>query len=344
MGFDPRHWRTPSRGRPITANVDALLAENELLRQEVRALRLALERLCAQASQRVTASATFGPTAERVDRWCQAMARHPSWTALRVGPPGGLRALLEDLRRRWWNPALTLEEELDRRNPGLGTELTAALRGPHSRGRWAVRAAFALYGPRAMEWLSEEPLRVVEELGQRVERLERRQGPGSGQRREADVGTGPEPGRGQEQGRGPGAGASAGEGAAATGAGPGHQGGRRGTRTANHTQGHRQESRRASSARAAGTGTGVRSSGAGAGQDTGKDRGAGASAGSEPAAGPSPDSRRWEALRLLGLEPGATPRAIKRAYWRLAKAHHPDLGGDPQAFHRLDAAYRLLLE
>jgi curved DNA-binding protein CbpA len=45
----------------------------------------------------------------------------------------------------------------------------------------------------------------------------------------------------------------------------------------------------------------------------------------------------------LGLEHGATPRAIKRAYWRLAKAHHPDLGGDPEAFHRLDAAYRLLM-
>ena len=47
--------------------------------------------------------------------------------------------------------------------------------------------------------------------------------------------------------------------------------------------------------------------------------------------------------RWLGLEHGATPRAIKRAYWRLAKAHHPDLGGDPEAFHRLDAAYRLLV-
>jgi curved DNA-binding protein CbpA len=34
---------------------------------------------------------------------------------------------------------------------------------------------------------------------------------------------------------------------------------------------------------------------------------------------------------------------IKRAYRRLAKAHHPDLGGDATAFHRLDAAYRLLM-
>jgi curved DNA-binding protein CbpA len=34
---------------------------------------------------------------------------------------------------------------------------------------------------------------------------------------------------------------------------------------------------------------------------------------------------------------------IKRAYRRLAKAHHPDLGGDAKAFHRLEAAYRLLM-
>jgi curved DNA-binding protein CbpA len=50
------------------------------------------------------------------------------------------------------------------------------------------------------------------------------------------------------------------------------------------------------------------------------------------------------ALRLLGLEPGASIAAIKRAYRRLAKAHHPDVGGDVAAFHRLDAAYRLLID
>ena len=46
---------------------------------------------------------------------------------------------------------------------------------------------------------------------------------------------------------------------------------------------------------------------------------------------------------MLGLEGGATPQAIKRAYWRLAKAHHPDLGGNVEAFRRIDAAYRLLV-
>ena len=56
-----------------------------------------------------------------------------------------------------------------------------------------------------------------------------------------------------------------------------------------------------------------------------------------------PSDPRTAALRLLGLEPGASLAAIKRAYRRLAKAHHPDLGGDVEAFHRLDAAYRLLI-
>jgi hypothetical protein len=272
MGFDPRRWRPSPGGRPVTANVEALLAENDALRRQNGALlrelhalqqQLELGRQAArrQVHSRVTNSAAPGLTAEQVERWSAAMARHPAWTELRLGPPGGLRALVEELRRHWWNPALSLEEELDRRSPGLGGELAAALRGPHSRGRWAVRAAFALYGPRAPEWLAEEPLRVVDELRRRLERLE-------GQQRQQR---------------------------------------RRGTRTENHSQG-----------------------------------GGNTRSGSRSRASRSPDPL-LEALRLLGLEQGASREAIKRAYRRLAKAHHPDLGGDPEAFHRLDAAYRLLL-
>ena len=293
MGFDPRHGRTPPRGRPITANVDALLAENEALRQEVWALRQQLEQLRSQGASRVSGGAAPILSGERVDRWCQAMACHPAWAALRVGPPGGLRGLVEELRRHWWNPALTLEQELDRQVPGLGVALGAALRGPHSRGRWAVRAAFALYGPRAVEWLNEEPLRVVAELGQRLERLEQHQGPRHGEGR------------------------------------------RRGTRTANHSQAH---GRRSEGDSASGPGPGADASGSG-----GTPRGDGVPPDGDRQAAPPLDPRRREALRLLGLESGASPQAIKRAYWRLAKAHHPDLGGDPEAFHRLDAAYRLLV-
>jgi hypothetical protein len=181
------------------------------------------------------------------------MAAHPQWQALRIGSPAGLRGVIEALRSRWWNPELSLEQELDRRSPGLGAELAEALRGPHSRVRWAVRAAFALYGPRAPEWLNDAPLQVVVELLRRQEQL------------------------GQH---------------------------RRGTRTENHSRAHHHAEAKAQ------------------------------------AKAPDP---RSAALRELGLEPGASVPMIKRAYRRLAKAHHPDLGGDAAAFHRLEAAYRLLL-
>jgi DnaJ-domain-containing protein 1 len=283
MGFDPRRWRPgdpPPRdpGVPrqtVTSNVDTLLAENDALRREVRGLRQELERLRRQrqtpaqdgwpgAHSRVSSSTSPGLTAALVERWGQAMARHPRWRELRLGPPGGLRGLIEAQRRRWWNPQLELEQELDRHSPGLGSELAAALRGPQSRSRWAVRAAFALYGPRAVEWLEEAPLRVVEDL--------------------------------------------------LRGIGPGEPRRRSGTRTENHTQ-------------------------AGPGQRAGGRGGAGGAGGGGGGGG----DPRSEALRLLGLEPGAGLAAIKRAYRRLAKAHHPDLGGEAEAFHRLDAAYRLLI-
>ena len=212
MGFDPRRWRPSGASRPITTNVEALLAENDSLRREVRSLRLQLEVLLqgrdpdprwsaasnaanratnsassqervrssdrhdpdpipgvpprqgtaangaahkrpaargpspqepaarAQAStrraptepasSRVSSAFSHGVHAAQVQRWGEALAAHPHWQELRIGPPGGLRALEEELRRHWWNPRLTLEEELDRRSPGLGGELSQALRGP----------------------------------------------------------------------------------------------------------------------------------------------------------------------------------------------------------------------
>ena len=323
MGFDPRRWRPSPGARPITANVEALLAENEALRREVRALRQLLDQLLDQrhdqrgdqrqdqrrdqrwegGQRRVTTSPEPGITSLMVDRWCQAMAHHPGWASLRLGPPGGLRGLVDELRRHWWNPSLSLEQELDRQMPGLGGALAAALRGPHSRGRWAVRAAFALYGPRAIEWLSEEPLRVVEELRQRVDWLDRQRA-------------------------------------------------RRGTRTANHSEppgASAAGASRSASTAGGGDAPGSRSaeasgasSASGAKAKGGSGR-SGASSSQDPAVRTPPDPRHQEALRLLGLEPGASPQTIKRAFRRLAKAHHPDLGGDAEAFHRLDAAYRLLL-
>jgi hypothetical protein len=209
MGFDPRTGaggRSPSRG-VVTSNVDTLLAENDALRREVRRLRLQLQTL--QMERQQGGRTVTGGMSARVERWGVAMARHPRWKALPVGPPGGLRGLVEE-----------------RGSQALPAELAEALRGPHSRVRWAVRAAFALHGQRAPEWLNEAPLRLVDDLLRLTAR---------------------------------------------------------------------------------------------------------------------PVDQRTAALRLLGLEPGASLAAIKRAYRRLAKAHHPDLGGDVEAFHRLDAAYRLLI-
>jgi len=145
MGFDPRRWRPAPGSPPVTSNVDALLAENDALRREVQTLRRRLEQFSAQPPQPGPDGPTGGPTyghglsPDQLERWGQAMAAHPQWQALRIGPPGGLRGVIEELRRHWSNPALSLEQELERRSPGLGTALAEALRGPHSRARWAMR-------------------------------------------------------------------------------------------------------------------------------------------------------------------------------------------------------------
>jgi len=44
----------------------------------------------------------------------------------------------------------------------------------------------------------------------------------------------------------------------------------------------------------------------------------------------------------LGLERGADDQAVKAAYRKLVKAVHPDSGGEPEAFGRLQASYDLL--
>lgn len=53
---------------------------------------------------------------------------------------------------------------------------------------------------------------------------------------------------------------------------------------------------------------------------------------------------REEAARRLGLSAAARPHELKRAYRRLAREHHPDLGGDPDVFHELQRAYERLAE
>ena len=51
---------------------------------------------------------------------------------------------------------------------------------------------------------------------------------------------------------------------------------------------------------------------------------------------------RAEARRVLGVPATAGADAVKRAYRRLAREHHPDRGGDPDTFHRLRLAFEQL--
>jgi molecular chaperone DnaJ len=56
-----------------------------------------------------------------------------------------------------------------------------------------------------------------------------------------------------------------------------------------------------------------------------------------------PIGQRREALRLLGLQDPVEHSEVVSAYRRLARQHHPDLGGDPDVFGALTAARDLLL-
>ena len=50
-----------------------------------------------------------------------------------------------------------------------------------------------------------------------------------------------------------------------------------------------------------------------------------------------------EALAVLGLAEGASLATIKRAHRRLAKLHHPDMGGSAESFRRINEAYQQLV-
>ena len=245
MGFDPRSWeRAPQRPPPrVTCNVEALLADNDALRREVASLRRQLHQALSQAQELIPP--------EQVERWGQSLARQPAWRELRLGASirtgagvshTGRRGLVDELRRQGRDPHPQLGS--------LGPALERALQGPPSKVRLAVRAAFALYGPSAGDWLEEEPARVVAELLRHITRREAAQA-----RQRAEQQARSEPASGQDPGR---------------------------------------------------------------------------------------DPDQAEALRTLGLAWGASRDAVKQAHRRLAKRHHPDLGGDASTFLRIQAAYRRL--
>ncbi len=53
---------------------------------------------------------------------------------------------------------------------------------------------------------------------------------------------------------------------------------------------------------------------------------------------------REEAARRLGLTTSAEAGDVKRAYRRLAREHHPDLGGDSDTFDELQRAYERMVD
>ena len=273
----------------------------------------------------VTTGAAPGITPQLVRQWAEALSSHPRWRELRLGsrlegdPAAGgclelgLQALLDDLRSRSHNPALDLEDALDRRSPGLGAELRWALAGPASRVKAAVRAAFALHGPQAADRLSADPHAVVEELLAAIARLEVQVRQEAQARREQAERQ--QAWWRQQDGRRPG-GRSWGD----TGVGGAKDHARAG-------------------ARDGGSGGSQGSSGSGAAPGAGAGEGRSSQNGRQAA----PDRQRVEALDILELSWGAPLAAVKAAHRRLVKRHHPDMGGDAESFRRINDAYQLLI-
>ena len=49
-----------------------------------------------------------------------------------------------------------------------------------------------------------------------------------------------------------------------------------------------------------------------------------------------------ELYDVLGVKPNAATSTIKAAFRKLAKTHHPDVGGDAEAFNQITIAYKVL--
>ena len=178
MGFDPRQWSSDSQPRQrqrVTSNVEALLAENDALRRDVHRLRAQLKLLrTRQYEGRRTKSRQSSDdttdvsriTASQIDEWGEQLSQQAGWRDLRLR---SLNVLIDRLNRSSFHPQLNLYQRLDRVVPGFGSEIQAAINGSATKKRCAVLAAFAFYGVRAPEWLSEDPHRVVHELLKRQE-------------------------------------------------------------------------------------------------------------------------------------------------------------------------------
>ena len=57
-----------------------------------------------------------------------------------------------------------------------------------------------------------------------------------------------------------------------------------------------------------------------------------------------PDNKPATDYDILGVTKDATDDDIKKAYYSLAKQHHPDKDGDKDTFQRIQRAYKRLKE
>mmetsp|Transcript_66218 Transcript_66218/g.149496 ORF Transcript_66218/g.149496 Transcript_66218/m.149496 type:complete len:227 (-) Transcript_66218:194-874(-) len=58
--------------------------------------------------------------------------------------------------------------------------------------------------------------------------------------------------------------------------------------------------------------------------------------------GPREPANTTELYEVLGVEKSASAAQIKKAYYALARQKHPDKGGDPEEFKKIQAAYEVL--
>ena len=66
--------------------------------------------------------------------------------------------------------------------------------------------------------------------------------------------------------------------------------------------------------------------------------------GKRPDALPPIDPERYDALKVLGLDPGASEKDIRAAHRRLLIEVHPDRGGSPELARKANAARDTLLD
>ena len=179
MGFDPRNWsqsqKHSARDR-VTGSIEDLIAENAALQRQIHQLQRQVQdldrRLRQQDDSKGKNERSWANkdvkveqiTAAQIKQWGEVLEQQPNWNTLE---PQHLKSLILELNRHSFHSGLSLEERLNRLQPGLGQSLSQAMGQPINTREWAVMAAFALYGVRSKEWLDEDPKRVVAELQRR---------------------------------------------------------------------------------------------------------------------------------------------------------------------------------